>query len=115
MNDIRRGIRWGAGVFGFFKALRLDRKARRQERRGERPADGAEEFQRDEDRTMLQGYKTYIGIATAVVGVVLSWTGLNEAESAALSAQIVDALDKVLTIAGLVFATYGRTQANKAA
>ena len=61
---------------------------------------------------MLQGYKTYLGIATAAVGVVLGWFGLGESEASTLAAQITGALDQVLTVAGLALAAYGRAKAN---
>lgn len=101
MSDpIQQGIRRGAFLFGFLKAWRRSR--RRKKRLRELGV---------EDQPMLNGYKTYLGIATAAVGVVLGWFGVGESEAATLSAQIVGAIDQVLTVAGLALAAYGRAKA----
>lgn len=63
----------------------------------------------------MNGFKTYTGIAAAALGVVLGWLGVGETESAALSAQIVAALNELLTVGGLLFAAYGRAKAKPAA
>ena len=67
-----------------------------------------------EDETM-QGYKTYLGIATAALGFVLGLLGISDADASTLSAQIVGALDQILTVGGLAFAAYGRAKAKPAA
>jgi hypothetical protein len=59
----------------------------------------------------MNGFKTYTGIAIALLGVVLGWLGVGESDSAALSAQIVGAIDQLLTVGGLAFAAYGRAKA----
>lgn len=107
---------WWADNRPFSKEAKARRKAKRAARKaarnGPQPDIGAGEFfQQEEDTNMLNGYKTYIGIATAALGLALGWLGFGEAEAADVSAQIIDALDKVLTIGGLVIATYGRAKA----
>lgn len=59
----------------------------------------------------MKGFKTYTGIAVAALGFVLGLLGLGDAESAALSAQIVSALNEILAVGGLAFAAYGRAKA----
>lgn len=89
--------------------------ARRQRRAAEKAAKdaaGGEFFPDDtEETSMFNGMKTYIGIATAAIGVVLGWLGVGQAESTELAGQIVSALDQVLTVAGLALAAYGRAKA----
>ena len=92
------------------------RKARKKFRRGQTlTAEEVEILNTTQEVDMLEGKKTYLGIAAAVIGVVLGWFGVLEADSAALSAQIVGALDQVLTVGGLLFAAYGRAKAKPAA
>lgn len=64
---------------------------------------------------MLQGKKTYLGIAAAVVGVILGWLGVGGEEGSTLATQIVGALDQILTVGGLLFAAYGRAKAKPSA
>jgi hypothetical protein len=66
-----------------------------------------------EEGNMLKGYRTYLGLATAAVGFALGLLGVGEAEASTLASQIVGALDQVLTAAGIAYAAYGRSQANK--
>lgn len=92
------------------------RKARRKAKRGEPMS--AQEYQilnETPEVTVLQGKKTYLGIAATAIGLVLGWAGVGETDSAALSAQIVAALDQILTVGGLLFAAYGRAKAKPAA
>jgi len=91
------------------------RKARRKEKRGE-PLDEKESqiLNQTVEVHMLQGKKTYLGILAAGIGLVLGWVGVGD-EGGALSAQIVGALDQVLTVGGLLFAAYGRAKAKPAA
>ena len=95
---------------------RAARKAKRTARRAKRdrqPDEAAGEFfQPEEDKAMLTGYKTYLGIATAGVGFVLGLFGIGDSEASTLAAQIIGALDQVLTVFGLALATYGRAKAN---
>jgi hypothetical protein len=63
----------------------------------------------------MNGFKTYTGIAVAALGMVLGWLGVGETESAALAAQLLGALDQILTVGGLLFAAYGRAKAKPAA
>ena len=63
----------------------------------------------------MQGYKTYTGIAVAVLGVLLGWLGVGESEAGTLAAQIGGVLDQVLTVGGLLFAAYGRAKAKPVA
>lgn len=90
------------------------RKARRKEKRGE-PLDEKESqiLNQTVEVHMLQGKKTYLGILAAGIGLVLGWVGVGD-EGGALSAQIVGALDQVLTVGGLLFAAYGRAKAKPA-
>ena len=67
------------------------------------------------EEVSMNGFKTYTGIAAAALGVVLGWLGVGDTESAALSAQIVAALNELLTVGGLLFAAYGRAKAKPAA
>jgi hypothetical protein len=91
------------------KAMRMARKAMK-----ERPAEemSGEFLQPEEETEMLKGYKTYIGIATAFVGVALGWLGIGEADASSLAASIVGAVDQLITVAGLALAAYGRSKAS---
>ena len=64
---------------------------------------------------MLEGKKTYLGIAAAALGIILGWLGIGQTDSAELSAQIVGAVDNVLTVGGLLLAAYGRAKAKPTA
>jgi len=90
-----------------------ERRARKRARqKAEKDAAGGEFFPDEtEETSMFNGMRTYIGIATAAVGVVLGWLGVGQAESSELAGQIVGALDQVLTVAGLALAAYGRAKA----
>lgn len=59
----------------------------------------------------MNGFKTYTGLAVAGLGFLLTLLGVNESESAALSSQIVAALNELATAGGLLFAAYGRAKA----
>ena len=63
----------------------------------------------------MHGYKTYTGIAVAVLGVLLGWLGVGESEATTLAGQIGSVLDQVLTVGGLLFAAYGRAKAKPVA
>lgn len=96
------------------------RRARKAARKAatNKPSDElAEEFNSTDDKetAMLNGYKTYLGIITAAVGFVLGLFGIGDSESSALSAQLVGALDQILTVGGLLFAAYGRAKATPSA
>lgn len=58
---------------------------------------------------MLNGKKTYIGIAVAAVGLLLGWLGIGGQEEAS---ELVNAGAEtwvhVIEFAGLLVATYGR-------
>lgn len=96
MNDVTSLI--GAG----FKARKAFRNWRNRvrARKGEAPKG-----------VSMKGFKTYTGILIAALGFVLGLLGLGDVESAQLSAQIVAALNEVLTVGGLAFAAYGRAKA----
>lgn len=94
------------------------RRARKSARKAAaNPPDEIDEpfFQTDKETPMLNGYKTYLGIAAALLGVVLGWLGIGETEASTLASQIVGALDQVLTVGGLALAAYGRAKAKPAA
>ena len=123
MTTIKQGVFTGAAVFGFLKAWNGNRKtnkALRRKRKGKEltPEQGQllakYNGQLPEEIEVMQGFKTYTGIAVAAIGMVLGWLGVGETDSAALSAQIVGALDQVLTVGGLLFAAYGRAKAKPA-
>jgi hypothetical protein len=92
------------------------RKARRKAKRGEvLTEDEYETLNATQEVSAMNGFKTYTGIAVAALGFVLGLLGVGESDSAALSSQIVAALDQVLTVGGLLFAAYGRAKAKPAA
>jgi hypothetical protein len=64
---------------------------------------------------VLQGKKTYLGIVITGVGLVMGWLGFGSEDASTLSAQLVGALDQILTVGGLLFAAYGRAKAKPAA
>ena len=72
---------------------------------------------------MLNGKKTYLGIAAVAVGLVLSWFGIGECApdavdcvtSEALTQKIMASVDQVLQVGGLLLATYGRAKAKQQA
>ena len=74
---------------------------------------------RKEIGIMLEGKKTYIGIATVVLGLVLSWLGIGQCDPGAadcqsaesFAAQIVDNAGQLITLLGAAFAAYGRAKA----
>lgn len=69
-----------------------------------------------EDLDMLEGKKTYIGIATTLVGLLLGWLGIGGAEDAqSLVDAVVQSIDTVLQAGGLLIATYGRWKAKPSA
>jgi len=77
------------------------------------------------EESMFSGKKTYIGIATAAIGIVLGWFGLGECDPTVvdvvcqnadqLSARITASINEVITIGGLLLAAYGRAKAKPAA
>ena len=98
------------------RAIRKNRrKAARKARKGEPLTEQETEVLKTPEVTVLQGKKTYLGIAATAIGLVLGWVGVGETDSAALSAQIVAALDQILTVGGLLLAAYGRAKAKPAA
>lgn len=56
---------------------------------------------------MLQGYKTYIGAAIAIIGALSGLFGWNLGDLAGLE-------DQIITIVGGIIAIYGRFVANTA-
>lgn len=102
----------------FSEGARARRKAKRAARKAQRqrqPDEASGEFlsnSNEEGGIVLQGKKTYIGIATAVLGFLLARLGLGD-ESSGLSAELVGAADELLTVVGLALAAYGRAKANK--
>jgi hypothetical protein len=111
----------------FSKEKRARRKAKRQVKRKRRKGETltAEEesiLSKQEDSSMLQGKKTYLGIAAVAIGLILSWLGIGECSPAdlaaavcesadAITAKIVSSLDQVLQVGGLLLAAYGRAKA----
>lgn len=97
---------------------RAKRKARRAYRKAARRGETVSQ-PNERDQNMLAGYKTYIGIGTALLGVVLGWLGIGECAPGAvdctsaetLSGQIMAAIDQIVIVAGLLFASYGRAKA----
>lgn len=120
MNTVKRGVFTGAAAFGFLKAWNSNRKANKARRRKRKGKELTPEQERlivelgEVEVSSMQGLKTYTGILVALIGVVLGWMGLGDAESAELSAKIVASLDQVITIGGLLFAAYGRAKAKPA-
>lgn len=120
VDPITQGMRRGAAVFGFFAAMNRNRKANKARRRKRKGKELTPEQERlivelgEVEVSSMQGLKTYTGILVALIGVVLGWMGLGDAESAELSAKIVASLDQVITIGGLLFAAYGRAKAKPA-
>ena len=91
------------------------RKARKKARRGETLTEQELQILNQPQEGSMAGYKTYSGIAVALIGVVLGWLGVGETEAGTLSAQIGSAIDQVITVAGLLLAAYGRAKAKPAA
>ena len=70
---------------------------------------------------MLKGKKTYLGILTIVVGLVLGWFGIGECDPSVVDAvcqnadqittKITGAIDELLEIGGVLLAAYGRAKA----
>lgn len=87
------------------------RKARRKQKRGETLTEQEAQILNQPQEGNMAGYKTYTGIVVALLGVVLGWLGVGEAEAGTLATQIGGALDQVLTVGGLLFAAYGRAKA----
>lgn len=61
-----------------------------------------------EDFDMLNGKKTYIGIAIAVVGFVMNWLGIGDENTA------TELVTHGAELFGLLVATYGRLVAKPA-
>ena len=92
------------------------RKARKKQKRGEPLTEQDRQIlNQTQEVDMLQGKKTYLGIATVAIGLVLGWLGVGEADAQGLTAQIVGSLDQILTVGGLAIAAYGRAKAKPAA
>ena len=68
---------------------------------------------------MLEGKKTYLGIATVAIGLVLSWLGIGQCDLAAadcqsaetLATQLTGVIDQILMVGGMILAAYGRAKA----
>lgn len=91
--------------------------ARKAKRRQAAEAVNGDYFNDDsnEDTPMLQGFKSFAGLATMAIGFVLSIMGIGECPieaadcvtSEAITGQIMNALDKIVLAAGGVVATWG--------
>lgn len=57
---------------------------------------------------MLNGKKTYLGILTVIVGLVLGWVGIGDE---ALIEQVSASISDLVTVGGALFAAYGRAKA----
>ena len=97
------------------------RKAKRKLRRGETlTPDELILVSAKEGRPMLEGKKTYLGIATIAIGLVLGWFGIGQCDPAVvaecvssetITSNIVAAIDKVIVVFGMLLAAYGRAKA----
>jgi hypothetical protein len=98
----------------------MTRADARRAARGERPADEAagEFFSTEEDRTMLQGSKSWIGLVGMLVGFLLNVFGIGDCtpdEIAAatcvagetITAMVIEAADKLITAIFTVVAVIG--------
>ena len=122
MSAVKRGVFTGAAAFGFLKAWNGNRKVNKALRRKRKGKPLSKEQERliaglkgREPEALMQGYKTYTGIVVAALGMVLGWMGIGGEEASTLSAQIVGSLDQIITVAGLLFAAYGRAKAKPSA
>jgi hypothetical protein len=122
VSAVEQGIRRGAFTFGFLKAWVTNRKAGKARRKARRKFKRGETLTADEvailkqtEEVTMNGFKTYTGIAVAALGLVLGLLGIGDTEASTLAAQIVGALDQILTAGGLAFAAYGRAKAKPAA
>lgn len=97
---------------------RAQRAARHAERQRQPDEVAGEGFQQDEERSMLQGKKTWIGLGLMVVGLVLNVFNIGECTADAIAAatcvpadtilaNLGEAADKLATGIGLVVATVG--------
>jgi hypothetical protein len=118
------GFDFGHAGFKFWRKHELGKKLTRKlfpramaRRDAKHPLDEvSEDFNSPNDEVLtMNGFKTYTGLAVAAIGMVLGWLGVGETDSAALSSQIVGALDQIVTVGGLLFAAYGRAKAKPAA
>lgn len=86
------------------------------------PIHGGSGFREEEGGAMLKGKRTYLGIATIVVGTVLGWLGFGECDqqvvsecvsNQAMTERVMALIDELITVVGIALATYGRAKVGK--
>lgn len=100
VDNINRGIRWGAGVFGFLKAWRQNFRERRQERRARKRGQALPAVESEGSMAINLGTRTSTNAGVAGLAVVWACQLVEQVAPGLLGAKADDYL--IVAIAWLV-------------